>query len=66
MPITWKGKGLKEVGVDPNGKVIVRINKKYYRPTEVDYLLGDSKLAKKHILSVLGETKNSGKKKTKR
>ena len=46
MDLKWKGKGLKEVGVC-DGKVIIKINKKFYRPNEVDYLLGDSKKAKK-------------------
>ncbi len=48
--IIWKGKGLKEVGIDKNtGKVLIRIDKKYYRPTEVDLLLGDSTKAKKKL-----------------
>lgn len=49
MPISWKGKGLREVARDAHGKVILRINKKYYRPTEVDYLLGDSSKARKEL-----------------
>ncbi|MFH0804156.1 MAG: GDP-mannose 4,6-dehydratase [Candidatus Zambryskibacteria bacterium] len=47
MDIKWQGKGLKEVAVDEKGKVILRINEKYFRKTEVDYLLGDSSKAKK-------------------
>jgi GDPmannose 4,6-dehydratase len=47
MDIIWKGDGLTEVGVDKNtNKTIVRINPKYFRPTEVDTLLGDSSLAR--------------------
>lgn len=49
MKITWHGKGIKEVAKDEKGRVILRINKKYYRPTEVDYLLGDSSKAKKEL-----------------
>ena len=47
--IIWKRKGLKEVGVDKRtNKVIVKINKKYLRPTDVNYLNGDfSKINKK-------------------
>ena len=48
MPIVWKGKGLKEKGIDKNtGKVIVEIDPGYFRPNEVDYLCGDSSKAKK-------------------
>ncbi len=46
--IKWKGKGLKEVGVDSTtNKTIIRIDKKYFRETEVDNLIGDFKKAKK-------------------
>jgi len=41
MTITWKGKGLDEVGEDQNGRVVVRVDPAYFRPTEVDLLLGD-------------------------
>ncbi len=44
--IRWKGDGLNEVGVDQNNIVRVKINKKYYRPCEVDLLLGDASKAK--------------------
>jgi GDPmannose 4,6-dehydratase len=47
MKITWHGKGLKETARDDKGKVILRINKRYYRPAEVDYLLGNSAKARK-------------------
>ena len=39
--IRWEGKGVEEVGIDQEGVVRVRINPKYYRPCEVDLLLGD-------------------------
>ncbi len=40
--IIWEGEGVHTIGKDSNsGKVIVRIDPKYYRPTEVDLLLGD-------------------------
>tara|TARA_B100000989_G_scaffold45826_1_gene29406 strand:- start:7596 stop:8618 length:1023 start_codon:yes stop_codon:yes gene_type:complete len=45
--ITWKGKGLKEVGLNKDGKPIIKIDKKYFRPSEVDSLRGDSTKAKK-------------------
>lgn len=47
MPIEWKGTGADEQGVDANtGKVIITIDPNYYRPTEVDHLIGDSSKAK--------------------
>ena len=50
MDIIWKGQGLDEVAIDQKtGKTIIKINPKYYRPTEVDLLLGDSTKAKKNI-----------------
>jgi len=43
MEIEWKGKGLKEKGIDKKtGNVIIEIDPKYFRPTEVDILLGDA------------------------
>ena len=46
--LDWKGKGLKEVGYDnKTKKILVRISKKYFRPLEVDALLGNSSKTKK-------------------
>ena len=46
--IKWKGEGENEVGVDnKDGRVLVKINPKYYRPAEVEFLLGDASKAKK-------------------
>tara|TARA_Y100000768_G_scaffold376610_1_gene348896 strand:- start:1569 stop:2624 length:1056 start_codon:yes stop_codon:yes gene_type:complete len=46
--IKWVGKGVNEKGIDTRtGKIIIKIGKKYFRPTEVDNLLGDSSKAKK-------------------
>ena len=46
--IVWEGKGVDEVGKDKKtGKVLVKINPRYFRPTEVDLLLGDPSKAKK-------------------
>ncbi len=48
--IKWEGTGLDEVGRDADsGKVMVRIDKRYYRPTEVDFLLGDPSKAEKML-----------------
>jgi len=51
IDIEWSGKGLEEVGINKkNNKTIIKVNPKYYRPAEVDFLLGDSSKAHK-ILS---------------
>ncbi|HTL83303.1 MAG TPA: GDP-mannose 4,6-dehydratase [Bacteroidia bacterium] len=48
MEIEWKGKGEKEVGIDKkSGNEIVGVDEKYYRPAEVDLLIGDASKAKK-------------------
>ena len=44
--IKWFGKGLDEIGKDENGKVVIQIDQRYFRPTEVDYLEGDATKAK--------------------
>ncbi|WP_428249627.1 GDP-mannose 4,6-dehydratase [Ferrovibrio sp.] len=45
--ITWQGSGAEETGRDgKTGEVLVRIDPRYYRPTEVDLLLGDASKAK--------------------
>ena len=46
--IKWVGKGINEKGIDKKtGKTIVKVGKRYFRPTEVDTLLGDARKAKK-------------------
>ena len=45
--LKWEGADESEIGMDAsNGNVIVRIDPNYYRPTEVDLLLGDASKAK--------------------
>src|SRR5262249_710875 len=45
--IAWRGKGVEETGIDEaSGKVVVRIDPTYFRPTEVDLLVGDASKAK--------------------
>ncbi len=47
IELEWKGEGAQERGIDnKSGKVIVEVDPKYYRPTEVDILLGDASKAK--------------------
>ena len=45
IKITWKGSGENEIGVW-NDKTIIKVNPKYYRPAEVETLLGDAREAK--------------------
>ena len=47
IKIKWKGKGEKEIAIDESGNIIVACDKAYYRPLEVNNLLGDSKKAKR-------------------
>jgi|TARA_R110002074_G_scaffold390079_1_gene573786 GDPmannose 4,6-dehydratase len=50
MNIAWEGKGEEEVGIDNNtGNIIVRISSTYYRPAEVETLLGDYTKAKTEL-----------------
>lgn len=47
MSITWQGTGLEEEGVDAKtGRPVVRVDPRYFRPTEVDALLGDATKAR--------------------
>ena len=48
MKITWKGKGINEKGY-LNNKAIISIDKKYFRPAEVNSLLGNSSKARKEL-----------------
>ena len=48
--LVWKGKGINEKGLDKKtGKTIIEIDPKYFRPAEVDILLGDYSKAKKQL-----------------
>jgi GDPmannose 4,6-dehydratase len=49
MPIRWRGEGLHEEGVDAQGRVIVKVDPRYFRPTEVETLLGDASKAKRNL-----------------
>jgi GDPmannose 4,6-dehydratase len=50
IAIKWQGKGKNESGIDvKTGKKIIGIDEKYYRPTEVNQLLGDATKAKKEL-----------------
>ncbi len=48
--IKWKGSGIDEIGYDEKtNRILVKISEKYFRPTEVDQLLGDSTKAQKNL-----------------
>jgi GDPmannose 4,6-dehydratase len=47
--ITWQGQGVEETGTDQNGKVIVKVDPRYFRPTEVETLLGDPTKAREKL-----------------
>ena len=50
IEINWEGTGQEEKGIDTKtGKTIIEVDKKYYRPTEVDLLLGDATKAGKEL-----------------
>jgi GDPmannose 4,6-dehydratase len=50
LTIVWTGKGVDEVGLDQaSGKQLVRIDPRYFRPTEVDELLGDPTKARRQL-----------------
>lgn len=49
IDLTWHGKGIHEHAKDSSGKIILKINPKYYRPNEVNRLRGDSSKAKKYL-----------------
>jgi GDPmannose 4,6-dehydratase len=50
MKIEWRGKGVDEVGVDTvTGRTLVRVDPRYFRPTEVETLLGDASKAREKL-----------------
>jgi GDPmannose 4,6-dehydratase len=49
MQIRWSGEGVEETGTDQQGHVIIRVDPRYFRPTEVETLLGDATKAKEKL-----------------
>jgi GDPmannose 4,6-dehydratase len=47
--LTWEGEGVDEVGRDETGRIVLRINPAFYRPAEVDLLVGDATLAQTQL-----------------
>jgi GDPmannose 4,6-dehydratase len=50
MRLEWQGKGVEERGIDTrSGRVVIRIDPRYFRPTEVESLLGDPTKARERL-----------------
>ena len=50
MELEWVGDGAEEKGIDPStGNVVVAVDPRYYRPTDVDLLIGDPAKAKEKL-----------------
>ena len=50
VELSWKGKNEDEIGIDTSsGKILVKVNKEYFRPNEVDLLIGDAFKARKEL-----------------
>ena len=47
--VTWHGEGVEETGADQHGRTIVRVDPRYFRPTEVESLVGDPAKAKEKL-----------------
>jgi GDPmannose 4,6-dehydratase len=49
IKITWSGTGVDEIGTDTKGNAIVKVDPRYFRPTEVETLLGDATKAREKL-----------------
>jgi GDPmannose 4,6-dehydratase len=49
IKLRWQGKGVEEIGVDQNGVTVVAVDPTYFRPTEVETLLGDPSYAHQRL-----------------
>ncbi len=49
LPLKWRGTGVDELGIDRKEKVRVRIDPRYFRPAEVDFVQGDASYARKKL-----------------
>jgi GDPmannose 4,6-dehydratase len=49
MKLSWRGSGIDEKGHDKSGRCVVAVDKRYFRPTEVDSLLGDPSKAREKL-----------------
>ncbi|MEM1060914.1 MAG: GDP-mannose 4,6-dehydratase [Planctomycetota bacterium] len=49
LPLAWRGEAEREVGLGPDGRELIAIDPRYYRPAEVDVLLGDASKARAEL-----------------
>jgi GDPmannose 4,6-dehydratase len=49
LSLTWRGQGLDEQGLGPDGRCLVRVDPRYFRPAEVELLLGDASKARARL-----------------
>jgi GDPmannose 4,6-dehydratase len=49
LDLTWQGSGIDEKAIDKSGKVVVAVDPRYFRPTEVETLMGDSGKAQREL-----------------
>ena len=49
LPIEWQGQGRDEKGLGPDGRVLIEVDPNYFRPAEVDLLLGDASKARSQL-----------------
>jgi len=49
LDLTWHGTGVDEEAVDKSGKVVIAVDPRYFRPTEVETLLGDASKARREL-----------------
>lgn len=49
IKLHWQGKGVYEVGMDNSGRILVRVDERYLRPNEVEWLQGDASKAEKYL-----------------
>ena len=49
LNLTWQGSGLDEKALDPSGKAVVAVDPRYFRPTEVESLVGDASKARREL-----------------
>ena len=49
LPLNWSGSGVEERGLDSQGRTLVEIDPRYFRPAEVEHLIGDASKAKEKL-----------------